>query len=337
MKLVRFSTRDGDEPRFGFVLGERVVAFDDLRDRPAELESPEQYLRDLPESEELARSIEARARDLGLDAGSALHLTDARFHPPLASPPALLDFGLSPRHLENSARTLIEYEYGAVVRRLLSPFVGASIRRTSRSNVLFYYKGNHHAIVGDEDVVGWPPYTSYLDIEPELGIVVGNAAQPIAGYLIFNDVSARDVQLPEMRVLGPTRSKDFDRSNGIGPYLVTPDEIPDPLSLDVTVRVGDRFTWRGSTSEYTRHPDEVVKFVKSIFTPLPGTILGMGTVPDCTGLDNNQWIEPGEVVEIAFAGLGTLRQRIPAPPTTLEAGRWRNRHWQTAASNRGDG
>ncbi len=188
-----------------------------------------------------------------------------------------------------------------------------------------YYKCNHRALIGDDDTIGWPRYTSYLDVEPELGIVVGNAETAIAGYLIVNDASARDVQFPEMFGGGPARSKDFDRSNGIGPWLVTPDEIADPLALNVEVAVGERFVWRGFTGEYTRRPEEVVAFTRTVFTPAPGTILAMGTIPDCTGLDNNEWPCPDDVVSIAFTGLGTLRQRIPSPPRDLEPSRWRHR------------
>mgnify|MGYP000160881716 CR=1 FL=1 len=68
--------------------------------------------------------------------------------------------------------------------------------------------------------------TSYLDIEPELAVVYGNAQQPIAGYCIFNDVSARDVQAPEI-IGGFCLSKDMAQGNQLGPWLVTPDEAGD--------------------------------------------------------------------------------------------------------------
>ncbi len=185
-----------------------------------------------------------------------------------------------------------------------------------------YYKGNHLEIIGHGDEVGWPAYTSYLDIEPELAFVTGNHAQKIAGYLIFNDASARDVQFPEMTGLGPSRSKDFERGNGLGPFIVTPDEVPDPLSLDVTVDISGRMTWKGHTSQYTVTPEKVVDFLETVYPVKPGMVIGMGTVPGCAGLDTDQWIVPGDSIDITFTGLGTLNQKIPSQLPKLQPSSW---------------
>ncbi|RJG21154.1 fumarylacetoacetate hydrolase family protein [Paenibacillus thiaminolyticus] len=92
-------------------------------------------------------------------------------------------------------------------------------------------------------------------------------------YLIFNDVSARDVQYDDFRSLcGPGTSTDFHQSNGLGPFLVTPDEVGDPLSLAVSVRISNRWIWEGCTSEYSAHPQEVVDYIGSIFTPPPARL-----------------------------------------------------------------
>jgi 2-keto-4-pentenoate hydratase/2-oxohepta-3-ene-1,7-dioic acid hydratase in catechol pathway len=98
-----------------------------------------------------------------------------------------------------------------------------------------------------------------------------------------------------------------------------------PLSLSVTVKIGDRFTWKGHISEYIANPDRVVDFFKTIFPLVPGIVLGMGTIPDCTGLDNDCWINPVERITITFDGLGTLRQLVPRVPADLEASRWKKR------------
>jgi 2-keto-4-pentenoate hydratase/2-oxohepta-3-ene-1,7-dioic acid hydratase in catechol pathway len=124
---------------------------------------------------------------------------------------------------------------------------------------------------------------------------------------------------------GPARAKDFARGNGLGPFLVTPDEIPNPLSLNVTVEISDRLVWRGHTSEYTRRPGQVIDFCETIFPLIPGTVLGFGTIPGCTGLDNDQWILPGEMIKMGFDGLGTLHQRVPDRLPKLEKSRWEDR------------
>lgn len=324
MKLARFSIGEGT-PHFGFVRGEGATSFERAMQSAGvdfpELASMGSYLENLPRSFELARQVEEASVDLEADA----MIRDVRFHAPLDSVPAMLDFGLSPRHLKNSALTLIRYEYGALARAALWPLLALAERRLRRSTAMPYYKCNHNAVIADGDEMHWPRYSSYLDIEPELAIVTGTDVSPIAGYTILNDASARDVQMPEMFGGGPARCKDFDRSNGLGPFLVTPDEVGDPLSIDVRVRIGRRIDWRGSTDEYKNHPDEVIAYLRTILTPLPGTVLGMGTIPDCTGLDNDEWLEPGDAIEIGFTGLGTLHQRVPSAPADLEKSRWRAR------------
>lgn len=320
MKLIRF-VDDGRE-RFGAALDGRACAFEGLAARhgvalePA-LTSALGYLDGLPSSFEAASAL-----CRGGAPEEAPRLDQVRLLAPL-SPRAMLDFGLTPRHLRQSAATLLRHELGWL-GRLVAPLVGLRLARAARSAALPYYKCNHLAVIGDDDELGWPSYAWYLDVEPELAFVTGPAGE-IAGYLIFDDASARDVQLPEMIGTGPARSKDFARSKGLGPLLVTPDEIPDPRALAVTVRVGDRLRWRGHTSEYARPPEDVVAFLREI-CPLPaGVVVGLGTVPDCTGLDHDAWIRPGERIEIEIAGLGVLRQRVPARPVIHARPRWRAR------------
>jgi 2-keto-4-pentenoate hydratase/2-oxohepta-3-ene-1,7-dioic acid hydratase in catechol pathway len=323
VKLLSFE-KDGS-PGFGAVLGARVIAFDQLsagEESAPLLTSADRYLEHLPESFERARELLARVDGSGM-AGTPLE--QVRILPPIPRPPALLDFGLTPGHLVRSARTLFRREFGPILGGLAYLAMKRRIERASRSDTPLYYKGNHLALIGSGDCMGWPAYTSYLDIEPELAVVVGNSACKIAGYTIFNDASARDVQFPEMMGSGPARSKDFADSNGLGPYLVTPDEIPDPLALPVSVTIGSRHTWSGHTAEYTARPLEVLEYYEKVFAPRPGTIIGMGTVPGCTGLDNDLWILPGERIEIRIEGLGTLCQHVPSKIGRLEKSRWKAR------------
>lgn len=323
MKLLTFERNGRSE--FGALLGDRVVAFDELRDGEEPdplLASVERYLERLPDSFERARELLSGVH--GSRVGGH-PLEEVRILPPIPRPAALLDFGLTPRHLVQSARTLLEREFGPVWGRLAHLVMKRRIERASDPVAPLYYKGNHLAVIGNGDHMGWPVYTSYLDIEPELAFVTGNPECKIAGYTIFNDASARDVQFPEMMGSGPARSKDFADSNGIGPYLVTPDEIPDPLALSVSVTIGSRYTWSGHTSEYTAHPLEVLEYYEKVFPPRPGTIVGMGTVPGCTGLDNDLWILPGERIEIHIEGLGTLCQRVSPKIGELDASRWKAR------------
>lgn len=174
---------------------------------------------------------------------------------------ALFDFGLTPRHLRNSLETTLKYEQDNPQIAALLQAAGKMLLSTPSALAadtperLSYYKCNMNSIVGDGTVIPWPIYTWRLDIEPELAVVShGNSRQPVAGFCIFNDVSARDVQAPEF-IGGFCLSKDMDQGNQLGPYLVTPDEVGDPYDLAVVVRVNGQIKYRGSTSEIsTRRP-----------------------------------------------------------------------------------
>ncbi|MBN1648538.1 MAG: fumarylacetoacetate hydrolase family protein [Spirochaetales bacterium] len=322
MKLVRYRRKNSPEAVFGFLEGNEVFAFSTLaggKSGAGLLVDMGSYLQNLPDSHHQALEIRKKAAARRGDA-----LVDISLLAPL-EPAALLDFGLTPRHLINSARTMLRHEFGRLAGGIAASFVANKIRKKAGHPDLSYYKCNHQAVSGPDTALYWPLYTSWLDIEPELAFVTGPAAQPVAGYCIFNDISARDVQFPEMIGSGPARSKDFRLSNCLGPYLLTADELPDPLALKVSVRIGERFNWQGTTAEYSCGPEAVLDFLGTVFSPLPGTVIGMGTIPGCTGMDNDRWILPGDRVTITFAGLGTLTHIIPEPQGPLEVSRWKKR------------
>jgi len=329
MKLLNFQSVAGGAAKFGVVIKGYAVSFETLLHKSGqtrkELSDVYSYLENLPSSEDAARELlkYGEAYISSFSDNEKIPLEKAKILSPIAAPRSLIDFGLSPRHLGNSAATLFKHEFG-IFGSIIAPVVKKTLNRAARGKML-YYKCNHNAIIGDNDTIHWPAYSSYLDIEPELAIITGNETVPIAGYTIFNDSSARDVQLWEMIGTGPARSKDFGHSKGLGPFLVTPDEIGDPLALNVKIKIGERFEWKGSTSEYSASPEKALEYLKTVFTPLPGTVIGMGTIPDCTGLDNDLWINPGEKIEITFDKLGILRQNMPEVLGKMEPSRWGNR------------
>jgi hypothetical protein len=169
-----------------------------------------------------------------------------------------------------------------------------------------------NSIFGDDETVPWPAYTSRLDIEPELAVVYGNEEQPVAGFCIFNDIWARDVQALEF-VGGFCLTKDMAKGNQLGPYLVTPDEVGDPFNLAVTVTVNGRMKYQASTSEISHKAEDVFAWLAFIAPPRPGTVMGFGTIPDCTGLDHDDFIDPGSDIQVTFERLGTLRCRFAEP------------------------
>jgi 2-keto-4-pentenoate hydratase/2-oxohepta-3-ene-1,7-dioic acid hydratase in catechol pathway len=190
-----------------------------------------------------------------------------------------------------------------------------------RPEPLPFYKSNMNAIVGDGETVPWPAYTSRLDVEPELAVVYGNEKQPVAGFCIFNDVSARDVQATEF-IGGFCLTKDMAKGNQLGPYLVTPDEVGDPYNLKVTVVVNGQVKYQGSTSEISHKAEDVFAWLRFMAPIKSGSVMGFGTIPDCTGLDHDDFIDPGAEIQITFERLGTLRCRFAEPAGKLLPSRW---------------
>jgi 2-keto-4-pentenoate hydratase/2-oxohepta-3-ene-1,7-dioic acid hydratase in catechol pathway len=187
-----------------------------------------------------------------------------------------------------------------------------------------YYKGNRMNVIGDGARVTMPRYTKAFDWELEFGIFLckqgrdipkENAREFIGGYTIFNDFSARDIQKREMGGrLGPAKGKDFDGGNAIGPFLVTPDEIPDPYNLAMHARINGAEVSYGHTKGMRWTFEELIAYVSQDETLYPGEFLGSGTgtVPEsgtnrcCCGLEMGRFLKAGDTVELEVQGIGKL-------------------------------
>ena len=146
-----------------------------------------------------------------------------------------------------------------------------------------------------------------------LPISKANAREYIFGYLIFNDFSARDQQMREMQgQLGPTKGKDFDTANVMGPWLVTADEIPDPYALTMTAKVNGVEWSRGSSGEMHHKFEDILAHVSRDETIYPGEFFGSGTVGSGCGLEQGKFLAIGDVVELEVSGLGVLTNRVVA-------------------------
>jgi 2-keto-4-pentenoate hydratase/2-oxohepta-3-ene-1,7-dioic acid hydratase in catechol pathway len=184
------------------------------------------------------------------------------------------------------------------------------------------YKGNPDTVIGPDEVIIWPAFTDLLDYELEYGIYIGKegkniprerAEEYIAGYTIFNDVSARDIQLKEMLAGGVGPAKGKDTCSVMGPCLVTPAEV-DPMNLRMIARVnGEVWSENNSGSAYWSWP-QIIEFVSMDETLYPGDFLGSGTVEGGCGMELNRWIQPGDVIELEVEGIGILRNRVGEKP-----------------------
>jgi 2-keto-4-pentenoate hydratase/2-oxohepta-3-ene-1,7-dioic acid hydratase in catechol pathway len=184
---------------------------------------------------------------------------------------------------------------------------------------------NVDAIIGPEDEIVYPPngLTNEMDYELELAVVVGKAGKffspeeaedYIAGYLIFNDITARDIQREEMKSGVFSLSKGIDTFCPIGPWIVTPDEIGDPHDLAMELRVNGESRQVSHTSRMSVTIPEII----SHYSPMgysPGDILSTGTVSGVAGFSDDPmslYLKPGDEVECEIERVGTLRNKVVA-------------------------
>ena len=166
-----------------------------------------------------------------------------------------------------------------------------------------------------------------LDYEGELAIVIGrrcrhvpraHAAAVIAGYTIANDVTVRDWQLREPTW---TMGKSFDTHCPLGPALVTPDEIPDPASLELATYVNGERRQHSNTQHLIFDAPALIEFLSTAFTLEPGDVICTGT-PGGVGMlmQPPTWLAPGDVVRVEITGLGALENPVVEEPEAFVAG-----------------
>jgi 2-keto-4-pentenoate hydratase/2-oxohepta-3-ene-1,7-dioic acid hydratase in catechol pathway len=184
-----------------------------------------------------------------------------------------------------------------------------------------YYMGNHLTFATDGEDIAIPSYTRALDYELELGFVLaqplrdttpGGAERAIAGFVVLNDISARDVQLAEMASgFGPQKSKHF--RTAMSKVVVTADEIlPHWQSLEASVRLNGGLVAETSTAGARWTLGEVLAHASRGEQLHPGELFGTGTLPGGCGIETGRLLEPGDVIELAIEGVGTLANRIVA-------------------------
>lgn len=182
-----------------------------------------------------------------------------------------------------------------------------------------YYKGMPDTVIGPEEEIPWPSFTDQLDHELELAVVIGRpgrnipvdrALDHVFGVTIWNDMSARDQQRRELPVgMGPSKAKDWDGSNVLGPCIATLDEI-DLNDVAMTIRVNGQ-QWGGDTTANMHHSfAEMIAYSSMDQMLHSGEIIGSGTAAGGSGLELDRWLRPGDLIEMEAAGVGILRNRV---------------------------
>ncbi len=171
------------------------------------------------------------------------------------------------------------------------------------------------------DVIMDPRVSEQNDWEVELGVVIGTGGRDIPraealahvfGYLVVNDVSARDVQTAHGKQF--FKGKSLDGYCPMGPWLVTADEVPDPHALDLRCRVNGVLKQEGNTRDLIFDIPAIIEWLSLGLTLLPGDIIATGT-PSGVGFARTppEYLQPGDVVECEVEGLGCLRNRMVLP------------------------
>ncbi len=182
------------------------------------------------------------------------------------------------------------------------------------------------SLVGPNDSLVIPRNGKKVDWEVELAVIIGKKARyvprelardHIAGFALHNDYSERSFQLE--RGGQWVKGKSADTFAPLGPFLATPDEIPNPGKLDMWLKVNGELRQRSSTANMIFDVATLVSYVSEFMTLLPGDVISTGT-PAGVGLAMNppQYLKAGDVVELGIEGLGESRQQVCSAESTVD-------------------
>jgi 2,4-diketo-3-deoxy-L-fuconate hydrolase len=174
------------------------------------------------------------------------------------------------------------------------------------------------SIGGPNDDVMLPKGATKGDWEVELGIVIGSTARYVderdwlkyvAGFCIVNDVSERAFQME--RGGQWTKGKSCDTFCPMGPWLVTPDEVPNPQALELLCEVSGEMMQKGNTGNMIFTCQQIVSYISQFLTLEPGDVIPTGT-PAGVGLGRGRFLKAGDTMRLVVAGLGEQRQKVVA-------------------------
>lgn len=284
MKLISFSTADTPFPRLGAVRDQQVI------------ELPGTMM-------DLLRGGDAamlRVRDTVARAAPTLELARVRLHAPVTNPGKILAIGLNyADHVAESGMVTPKHQ--------------------------MWFNKQHNCINGPYNNINLPSISSALDYEAELVVIIGKrckhvlkerAAEVIAGYCVGNDVSVRDWQ---MRAQTMQIGKSFDTHGPIGPWMVTPDEVGDPHTLDIRGWVNGELRQSSNTKHLIFNCFDAIAHLSQAFTLDAGDVLFMGT-PSGVGaaMKPPHFLKDGDVVKIEIDRLGFIENRVaPEAATTV--------------------
>jgi fumarylacetoacetate (FAA) hydrolase len=304
-RLISWAARNGPAlPPAGSERGAPVTMLDLLRLGPEAMDEVR---------EALATAVEAGSAQLQAEPELLCTLGDVTLRTPVPNPPTIRDFYAFEQHVK-----------------------AARARRNAEMipewyEIAVFYFSNTSALYGTDEPIPCPRASRELDFELEMAAVIGQEGSDIradeapgyiAGYMVMNDWSARDLQRHEMTLnLGPAKGKDFATS--FGPWLVTPDELADKrigsgkderYDVAMTGRINDDQLTSANAKDLYFTFAQMIERASQHVRLRPGDIIGSGTCgTGCIlelGTQRHRWLQPGDVVELAIDRLGVLRNTI---------------------------
>jgi 2-keto-4-pentenoate hydratase/2-oxohepta-3-ene-1,7-dioic acid hydratase in catechol pathway len=253
-----------------------------------------------------------------------MSIADVKLLAPLPRPVTLRDCGLFLMHV----KAVLLHKAEVEAAKMSNPAdAEAHMAKTNALLQIFFERPTFvncipKCISGPDEDIQMPSYTKELDFEFEFAAVIGKKGKDISreaakdylwGYTLFNDWGARDEQRRVMPTqLGAGKGKDFDGSKGLGPCIVTADEIGDPYNLAMVARINGEVLCRGNSNTMYFHFEDAVAELSRSETMLPGEVLGSATVEGGSAMEHGRHLEVGDVVELEMEKIGILRNRVVA-------------------------
>jgi 2-keto-4-pentenoate hydratase/2-oxohepta-3-ene-1,7-dioic acid hydratase in catechol pathway len=300
------SYRDGATAKAGVLIGERIVpAATLLKDVDVDATSVLGLLRAWdtvhPRLHEAAQDSKANAGVL---------LAQAKLDAPILYPGALFCAGANYwDHLEEMAE---------IAKRV----TGKAPAMTKAKDPYFFMKTTAGSIIGTGTPARLPPFSHQVDWEAELGVVIARqtrniseqrALDAVAGYLIVNDLSARDLMKREGSPFGMdwVGQKCFEDAAPMGPWLTPAAYIPDPKNMAIKLWVNGVLKQNSNTGRLVHDVAEQIAYLSRHFTLQAGDVIATGT-PAGVGMPSNEFLKAGDEVRIAIDGCGELTNTMVA-------------------------
>ena len=162
-----------------------------------------------------------------------------------------------------------------------------------------------------------PGNVQRLDYEAEIAVIIGKTTKKVSedeainsifGYMIFHDVSARDIQFQDKQF---TRGKSIDTFAPCGPWITTKDEIKNPQNLKIITKVNGEVRQNSTSSKMVIPIKKIISSLSQLITIEPGDIISTGTPAGVAmSMNNPKYLKNGDLVEISIENLGTIRNKV---------------------------